>query len=189
VRCRITLGGNQGRLEIVPAGGADQRSAHHRGRADASKVRSAPLGAAAPLPPRAAGLIGWESIPGRRRESGRSLTAASARRAVKAPDRGVTCTFGAPRGIRTPNRQIRSLVLCVDLVGSRPIWPAQVGCPVGPDGSRRIPSDRVDDQTDDQAVRRGALGHQTSATAVGPGPDIPSGGSWRTGMRNCRGPE
>jgi hypothetical protein len=28
---------------------------------------------------------------------------------------------GAPRGIRTPNRQIRSLVLCVDLVGSRRI--------------------------------------------------------------------
>jgi hypothetical protein len=45
---------------------------------------------------------------------------------------------GAPRGIRTPNRQIRSLVLCVDLVGSRPIWPAHVGGVVGPDGSRRI---------------------------------------------------
>jgi hypothetical protein len=29
-------------------------------------------------------------------------------------------------------------VLCVDLVGSRPIWPAQVGGVVGPDGSRRI---------------------------------------------------
>jgi nitroreductase len=28
-----------------------------------------------------------------------------------------------------PNRQIRSLVLCVDLVGSRPIWPAHVECP------------------------------------------------------------
>jgi len=27
----------------------------------------------------------------------------------------------APRGIRTPNRQIRSLVLCVDLAGSRRI--------------------------------------------------------------------
>src|SRR5215208_6630015 len=50
-----------------------------------------------------------------------------------------------------PNRQIRSLVLCVDLVGSRPIWPAHVGCLVGPDGPRRIPSDRLDDQTDDQA--------------------------------------
>jgi hypothetical protein len=30
----------------------------------------------------------------------------------------LTCVFGAPRGIRTPNRQIRSLVLSVDLVGS-----------------------------------------------------------------------
>jgi hypothetical protein len=52
--------------------------------------------------------------------------------------------------IRTPNRQIRSLVLCVDLVGSRPICPAHVGCLVDPDGSRTTPSDRLDDQTDDQ---------------------------------------
>jgi hypothetical protein len=44
---------------------------------------------------------------------------------------------GAPRGIRTANRQIRSLVLCVDLVGSRRIWPAHVECLVGPGGSRR----------------------------------------------------
>ena len=39
------------------------------------------------------------------------------------------------------------------------------------------------------ADRLRALGHQTSATTVGPAPDIPSGDSWRTGMRNCRGPE
>jgi hypothetical protein len=52
----------------------------------------------------------------------------------------------APRGIRTPNRQIRSLVLCVDLVSSIRIWPAHVGSFGGPDGSRRIPSDRLDDQ-------------------------------------------
>jgi hypothetical protein len=44
------------------------------------------------------------------------------------------------------DRQIRSLVLCVDLVGSRPIWPAQVGCVVDPDGSRRNQADRLDDQ-------------------------------------------
>jgi hypothetical protein len=37
-----------------------------------------------------------------------------------------------------PNRQILSLVLCVDLVDSRRVWPAQVGCLVDPDGSRRI---------------------------------------------------
>jgi hypothetical protein len=45
------------------------------------------------------------------------------------------------RGTQTliqPNRQIRSLVLYVDLVGSRPIWPAHVGSLIGPDGSRRI---------------------------------------------------
>jgi hypothetical protein len=71
-------------------------------------------------------------------------------------DLGLWC---APRGIRTPNRQIRSLVLCVDLVGSRRIWPAHVGGLVDPDGSRRIPSDRLDDQPDDQAPRRGVLGH------------------------------
>jgi hypothetical protein len=50
-----------------------------------------------------------------------------------------------------PNRQIRSLVLYVDLAGSRPIWPAHVGWVVDPVGSRRILSDRLDDQTDDQA--------------------------------------
>jgi hypothetical protein len=71
----------------------------------------------------------------------------------------LTCVFGAPRGIRTPNRQIRRLVLCVDLVGSRPIWPAHVECLVGPDGSRRIQTDRLDDQADDQAAGRRVLGH------------------------------
>jgi hypothetical protein len=62
-------------------------------------------------------------------------------------------TWGVVRAARdsNPNRQIRSLVLCVDLVGSSRIWPAHVGCLVGPDGSRRILSDRLDDQTDDQA--------------------------------------
>ena len=77
------------------------------------------------------------------------------------PRRGtLSCgVAGAPRGIRTPNRQIRSLVLCVDLVGSRRIWPAQVGWVVDLVGSRPVPSDRLDDQMDDQAVRRGALGH------------------------------
>jgi hypothetical protein len=50
----------------------------------------------------------------------------------------------------TLNRQIRSLVLRVDLVGSSRIWAAQVGCLVDPDGSRRVPSDRLDDHRDDQ---------------------------------------
>jgi hypothetical protein len=42
------------------------------------------------------------------------------------------------RPARPPDRQIRRLVITVDLVGSRHIWPAQVGCLVDPDGSRRI---------------------------------------------------
>jgi hypothetical protein len=50
----------------------------------------------------------------------------------------------------TDIHQIRSLVLCVDLVGSRWIWPAHVGRVVGPDGSSRVLSDRLDDQSDDQ---------------------------------------
>jgi hypothetical protein len=43
-------------------------------------------------------------------------------------------------------------MLGVDLDGSRRIEPAQVGCRVGPDGSRRIQKDRLDDQTDDQGA-------------------------------------
>jgi hypothetical protein len=50
-----------------------------------------------------------------------------------------------------PNRQIRSLLLYVGLVGSSRIWAAHVGGVVDLDRSRRVPSDRLDDQTDDQA--------------------------------------
>jgi hypothetical protein len=57
------------------------------------------------------------------------------------------------RDLNPPNRQIRSLVLCVDLVGSRPIWPAHVGGLVDLVGSSRVPSDRLDDQPDDQGAR------------------------------------
>jgi len=58
-----------------------------------------------------------------------------------------------PEGFDRRNRQIRRLVLCVDLVGSRRIWPAHVGRVVDLVGSRRVPSDRLDDQPDDQAHR------------------------------------
>jgi hypothetical protein len=86
----------------------------------------------------------------------------------------LTCSSSAPRGIRTPNIQIRSLVLCVDLVGSRRIWPAHVGGLVDPDGSRRNPSDRLDDQPDDQASQAasdpGPTEHELSSVASsGPG--------------------
>src|SRR6266508_2629033 len=43
-------------------------------------------------------------------------------------------------------------MLGVDPVGSRRIEAAHVGCPVGPDGSRRIQKDRLDDQMDDQGA-------------------------------------
>jgi hypothetical protein len=43
-------------------------------------------------------------------------------------------------------------MLGVGLVGSRRIGPAHVGGPVGPDGSRRIQKDRLDDQMDDQGA-------------------------------------
>jgi hypothetical protein len=56
------------------------------------------------------------------------------------------------RPARPADRQIRSLVLCVDLVGSSRIWAAHVGCLVGPDGSSRVPSDRLDDHRDDQGA-------------------------------------
>jgi cell volume regulation protein A len=56
------------------------------------------------------------------------------------------------------NHQIRRLVLCVDLAASTRICPAQVGCLVDPGGSRKIPSDRLDDQA------RQAVQHTRSAT-------------------------
>jgi hypothetical protein len=69
-----------------------------------------------------------------------------------------TCIEPAPQAptrfkqASSADHQIRSLVLSVRLVGSRRIWPAQVGCLVDPVGSRRVPSDRLDDQPDDQAT-------------------------------------
>jgi hypothetical protein len=43
-------------------------------------------------------------------------------------------------------------MLGVDLVGFRRIWPAHVGGLVGPDGSRRIEKNRLDDHRDDQGA-------------------------------------
>jgi hypothetical protein len=58
-----------------------------------------------------------------------------------------TCWLRCSSSLDLP---ITSRMLGVDLVGSRRIQPAHVGWPVGPDGSRRIEKDRLDDQTDDQ---------------------------------------
>jgi hypothetical protein len=62
----------------------------------------------------------------------------------------VTAMAATRREGSHPNRQIRSLVLCVDLVGSRRIWAAHVARLVDLVGSSTVPSDRLDDQTDDQ---------------------------------------
>src|SRR4029450_6622465 len=52
----------------------------------------------------------------------------------------------------TVDLSITSRMLGVDLDGSRRIRPAHVGWPVGPDGSRRIQTDRLDDHRDDQSA-------------------------------------
>jgi hypothetical protein len=60
--------------------------------------------------------------------------------------------FWSPRRDSNPRPSDYETDLGVDLVGSRRIWPAYVGWPVGPDGSRRMEKDRLDDQTDDQGA-------------------------------------
>ena len=53
---------------------------------------------------------------------------------------------------RTLDLPIMSRMLRVGLDGSRRIEPAHVGCLVGPDGSRPIQNDRLDDHRDDQGA-------------------------------------
>src|SRR5215211_5195787 len=57
-------------------------------------------------------------------------------------------------------------MLRVDLDGSRRIEPAHVGGLVGPDGSRRIQTDRLDDQMDDQ----GASDKESDAASIDASP-------------------
>jgi hypothetical protein len=58
-------------------------------------------------------------------------------------------------------------MLRIGLDGSRRIEPAHVGWPVGPDGSRRIQTDRLDDQMDDQgASDRNRMARQASPGAI-----------------------
>jgi hypothetical protein len=72
---------------------------------------------------------------------------------------------------------IPGLELCVDLVGSRRIWPARLGRVVGPDGLRRIASDRPDNQAEFGSIKlRACASRRSWATAwaavpaiVGPG--------------------
>src|SRR5918993_346584 len=111
------MSGSQGRLRLPP---------------EAAPAEGQPEGAAAPLPrgPPAGGVsrhgparacqVGREPCRRLDRLGGYTWSKAGIWKIVdrglskasgQAPDRGVTCVFGAPRGIRIPNRQIRSLVL------------------------------------------------------------------------------
>jgi len=77
------------------------------------------------------------------------------------------CGQETERSGHVPDLPITRRMLGVDLVGSRRIWPAHVAGLVDPDGSRRIASDRLDDQRDDQATRGIVLG-VGSPTPAGP---------------------
>jgi hypothetical protein len=63
----------------------------------------------------------------------------------RCPTRNGTARYGSGRHPPWSDRQIRSLVPCAGLVGSRRTWAAQVGRAVGRVGSRQE-SDRPDDQ-------------------------------------------
>jgi hypothetical protein len=64
----------------------------------------------------------------------------------------LTCGFGARGRIRIDDLPLTSRMFGVSLDGSRRIQAAHVGCAVGPDGSRRIQKDRLDDHRDDQGA-------------------------------------
>src|SRR5829696_935367 len=51
-----------------------------------------------------------------------------------------------PQSGGTDDLPLTRRMLGVDLDGSRRIWPAHGGWPVGPDGSQRMQKDRLDDQ-------------------------------------------
>jgi hypothetical protein len=86
-----------------------------------------------------------------------SGTDISQRRDHRAADQRVW--WRAARGSNPPTA--RSVAWCSTSIWSAPdpIWPAHVGGLVGPDGLRRVLSDRLDDQRDDQATRRRVLRH------------------------------
>ena len=62
--------------------------------------------------------------------------------------------YVARRADTLENLPFTRRMLGVDLDGSRRIEPAHVGCLVGPDGSRRMQKDRLDDHRDDQSASR-----------------------------------
>ena len=89
----------------------------HAGRCD-SPTQHGPFGVH--------GRRGRKARPCRRRESGSSSTAIKQGEHPQPKMSVLTCMFGAPRGIRTPNRQIRRLVLYVHEVVPSAVCAAQV---------------------------------------------------------------
>jgi hypothetical protein len=96
--------------------------------------------------------------PGRRHPGlgGRPPTAGHrpARGVATSRNESPECREHEPRSDLNRRPSDTSRMLGVGLVGSRRIWPAHVGCLVGLDGSCRMQKDRLDDQTDDQSIRR-----------------------------------
>jgi hypothetical protein len=72
-----------------------------------------------------------------------------------AQDTSWPCNSWSREGIRTLDPLTTRRMLGVDLDGFRRIQAAQVGWLVGPDGSRRIQTDRLDDHRDDQGASDG----------------------------------
>jgi Single-strand binding protein family len=64
----------------------------------------------------------------------------------------VMVTGRSYRNTQTLDLPITRRTLGVNLDGPRRIQPAHVGCLVGPDGSRRVQTDRLDDQMNDQGA-------------------------------------
>src|SRR4029450_559685 len=90
------------------------------------------------------------------------------------------------------DHKTRRPVLRVDLVRSRRIWPVHVGRLVDLDGSRRIPSDRLDDQTDDQASQPtpgggGRVGHKIQRLELTPFSSFPIASAWASDCGSTAG--
>jgi hypothetical protein len=75
-------------------------------------------------------------------------------------------TYGPYRNARALDLPITSRMLGIYLDGSRRIEPAHVGCLVGPDGSKRVLSNRLDDQTDDHISKATCRGRAAVTSTI-----------------------
>jgi single stranded DNA-binding protein len=101
----------------------------------------------------------------------------------------VMVTGRSYRNTQTLDLPITRRTLAINLDGPRRIQPAHVGCLVGPDGSRRVQTDRLDDQMNDQgasdknrmARQAGDPPFKTSRLHAPTGRSAVGGQSWRPG--------